>query len=213
MTLVTGTPLGGANIVTQEDIYLEGAPTIYFQDANAPVMVDPALDGLNWQLTGTPTYLIYEVGCPTDVTFSENITMNDVLCDNVGVKGVVQQRNYFEFSFSIMSFFPLDVLTNLLNCGTVVEDLGDHTQKMPLGKINNDQYWHLYAPKVYNENVGDYVWIYMHKTQFVDAWTIAMTLGVPWKATGLKMRAFVDTTKAAAQQFGMWGRSDLSVIV
>ena len=211
MSLVTGTPAG--TMETQEDLYLEGAPTIYFQDARATVMVDPAADGLNWQLTGTVTYPVFEVGCPSDVTFSENITMNDVLCDNVGVKAVVQQRNYFEFNFSIMSFFPLDVLTNLLNGGTVVEDLGDHTQKMPLGKINNDQFWHLYAPKVYNETAGDYVWIYMHKTQFVDAWTIAMTLGNPWKITGLKMRAFVDSTKAAAQQFGMFGRWDVSVIV
>jgi len=38
-----------------------------------------------------------------------------------------------------------------------------------------------------------------------------MTFGTPWTATGLKLRAFVDSTKPAAQQFGMFGRSDLSV--
>jgi hypothetical protein len=207
MALVTGTPFG--TITAQEDIYLEGAPTIYFQDARATPGYNP-LNGFYWQLSGTATYPVYEIGCPTDVTFTENITMNDVLCDNVGVKAVVQQRNYFEFSFSIMSFFPLTVLTNLLKGGTVVS--ASPTQLMPLGKINNDQFWHLYAPKVYNEIDGDYVWIYLHKTQFVDAFSIAMTLGNPWKATGLKMRAFVDSTKPAAQQFGMFGRSDLSVI-
>jgi hypothetical protein len=209
MTLVTGTPIG--TIETQEDIFLEGAPTIYFQDANAPVSVDT--NGFYWKISGSATYPIYEVGCPTDVVFSENLTMNDVLCDNVGVKAVVQQRNYFEFTFSIQSFFPLQVLTNLLNGGTVVEDTVTHVQLMPLGKINNDQFWHLYAPKVYNELVGDYVWIYLSKTQFVDAFSIAMTLGTPWKATGLKMRAFADTTKPAQQLFGVFGRSDASVII
>jgi hypothetical protein len=210
MALVTGTPAG--NVDTQEDLFLEGAPTIYFQDSNATPLFNPDSNNFYYGMSGTTTYPAYEIGCPTDVTFTENLTMNDVLCDNVGVKATIQQRNYFEFSLSIQSFFPLQVLTNLLNGGTVIEDTVNHLQLMPLGKINNDQYWHLYAPKVYNENVGDYVWIYMHKCQLVDAFTIAMTLGTPWKATGLKLRAFVDTTKPAAQQFGMFGRSDASVI-
>ena len=209
MALVTGTPIG--NLDVQEDIFLEGAPTIYFQDSNADPLYNPDADGFYWGLSGTTAYPVYEVGCPTDVSFTENLTMNDVLCDNVGTKAVVQQRNYFEFSFSIQSFFPLQTLTHLLGGGTVTETAP--TQKLPLGKINNDQYWHLYAPKVYNETVGDYVWIYMHKCQFVDPWSIAMTFGTPWKATGLKMRAFVDTTMPAAQQFGMFGRADASVIV
>jgi hypothetical protein len=210
MGLVTGTPVG--NVDTQEDLFLEGAPTIYFQDSNANPLFNPDTNGFYWGLSGTTALPAYEVGCPTNVSFTENLTMNDVLCDNVGVKATVQARNYFEFVFSIRSFFPLQVLTNLLNGGTVVQDNTNHLQLMPLGKINNDIYWHLYAPKVYNEAVGDYVWIYMHKCQFVDAFTIAMTFGQPWTLSGLKMRAFVDSTKPAAQQFGMFGRSDLSAI-
>ena len=208
MALVTGSPVG--NLDVQEDIFLEGAPTIYVQDATATPLFNPDAGGFYWGMSGTTSYPAYEIGCPVDVSFTENLTMNDVLCDNVGVKAVVQQRNYFEFSFSIRSFFPLQTLKVLMNGGTVVES--SPTQKMPLGKINNDQYWHLYAPKVYNEDVGDYVWIYLHKCQFVDAFTIAMTLGNPWQLSGLKLRSFVDTTKPAAQQFGMFGRSDLSAI-
>jgi len=209
MAITTGSPVG--NLDVQEGIFIEGAPYIFFQDYSANPLFNPDADGFYWGLSGTTSYPVYEVGCPTDVILADNVTMNDVLCDNVGVKAVVQQRNYFEFSFSIQSFFPLQILRHLLRGGTVVETAP--TQKMPLGKINNDQYWHLYAPKVYNEDVGDYVWIYLHKAQFVDAFSIAMTLGTPWKATGLKLRAFVDSTKPAAQQFGSWGRSDLSVIV
>ncbi len=209
MSLVTGTPAG--NVDTQEDIFLEGSPTIYFQDSSATPLFNPDADGFYWGMSGTITYPAYEIGCPTDVSFTENLTMNDVLCDNVGVKGVVQQRNYFDLVFSVRSFFPLQTLTHLLGGGTVTETAP--TQKLPLGKINNDQFWHLYAPKVYNENVGDYVWIYMHKCQYVDAFTINMTLGNPWTLSGLKLRAFVDSSKPAAQQFGMFGRSDASVIV
>jgi hypothetical protein len=211
MPLVTGSAIG--NVDAQEDIFLEGSPTIYFQDSRATPLFNPDADGFYWGLSGTTAYPVYEIGCPTDVTFTENLTINDVLCDNVGVKATIQQRNYFEFQFSIQSLFPLQVLTNLLNGGTVTENTTTHKQLMPLGKINNDQFWHLYAPKVYNETDGDYVWIYMHKAQYMDAFSIAMTFGVPWKLTGLKLRAVVDSTKPAAQQFGMWGRSDASVIV
>jgi len=208
MALVTGTPLGTLN--TMEDLFLEGAPTIYFQNASAPPLFNPDADGFYWGISGTVTYPGYEIGCPTDVSLTENLTMNDVLCDNVGVKSTIQQRNYFELTVSVRSFFPLDNLAYLLNFGPMVETAP--TQKVPLGKINNNLYWHVYAPKVYDEDVGDYVWFYFHKCQYVDAFTINMTFGQPWTATGIKLRAFVDSTMPAAQQFGMMGRADASVV-
>ena len=207
MALVTGTPLG--TLTTQEDLFLEGAPTIYFQRYEATELNNPDASLFYWGLSGSATYPVYEVGCPADVTFGDNMTMNDVLCDNLGVKDTIQQRNYYELSFSIKSFFPLSVLSALLGGGTVVAS--SPKTLMPLGKFNNSVFWHVYAPKVYDEAVGDYVWIMLHKCKFVDAVTIAMTFGTPWTATGLKLRAFVDATKPAAQQFGMFGRSDLSV--
>ena len=210
MALVTGTPIG--SLTAQEDIFLEGAPTVYFQNSLANPWFNPDADGFYWGLSGTTAYPAYEMGCPTDVSFTENLTMNDVLCDNLGVKATVIARNYFEFTLSVQSFFPLQTLSFILNGGTVVENKSTHVQKMPLGKVNNNIFWHVYAPKVYDEDVGDYVWLYLHKCRFVDAFTIAMTLGNPWKLTGIKLRAYVDSTKPAAQQFGMFGRSDLSVI-
>lgn len=208
MALVTGSPVG--TIETQEDIYLEGAPTVYIQDWRATEWYHPDSDGFYWQLSGTSTYNVFEIGCVTDVSLTENLTMNEVLCDNVGVKDTVQQRNYFEFNLSIQSFFPFQVLRHLLGFGAVTETAP--TQKMGMGKINNNQYWHVYAPKVYDEDVGDYVAIHLHKCKFVDAWTINMSFGTPWQATGLKLRAFVDSAKPAAQQFGVMIRSDASVI-
>jgi hypothetical protein len=208
MALVTGTPLG--TITAQEDIYLEGAPTIYIQQYEASPLFNPDADGFYWNMSGTATYNVYEIGCPVDVSLTEGLTINDVLCDTVGVKDTVQQRNYVEFAFSVRSMLPLPILRVLLNFGTVTETT--FTEKMPMGKINNNLKWHLYAPKVYDEDVGDYVWIWLNKAKFVDAWTIPMTFGNPWQANGIKLRAYADTTRPAAQQFGMWGRADASVL-
>lgn len=208
MALATGTAYG--SITAQEDTYLEGAPTIYIQDYSANPYFNPDADGFYWQLSGTATYPVYEIGCPVDVSMTEGLTINDVLCDTVGVKDTVQQRNYVEFAFSLRTLLPLSVMRVLLNFGAVTETAP--TEKMPIGKINNNQRWHLYAPKVYDEDNGYYIWIYLNKAKFVDAWTIPMTFGQSWQANGVKLRAYADTTKPAAQQFGVWGRSDASQI-
>lgn len=208
MALVTGTAFG--TITAQEELYFEGAPTIFIQDYSAAEYFNPDADGFYWQLSGTATYNVYQVGYVNGVTLTENLTINDVLCDDAGVKDSVQQRNYVEFNFSVLSFFPLDVLRVLLNTGAVTETAP--TQKSGIGKINNAQFWHAYCPKVYDEDRGDYVWIMLHKAKFVDAWTINMSFGTPWTATGIKLRAFHDGTKPAAQSIGMFGRADASVI-
>ena len=208
MALVTGTPLG--NIDTQEDIYLEGAPNIYFQDYTADPLFNPDADGFYWNMSGTTTYPAFEIGCPNDVSFTEDLTINDVLCDNVGVKDTIQQRNYIQLEFTIRSFFPLQTLRHLLGGGAVTETAP--TQKFGFGQINNDQRWMVYAPKVYNTDDGDYVWIHLNKAKFVEAWTVNMPFGSNWEVTGLRLRAYADTTKPADQYFGMFGRSDVSVI-
>lgn len=208
MTISTGTPIG--TLTTQEELYLEGAPYIFFQDANASPLNNPDANGFYWNMSGTATYPVFELGCPVDVSFTENLTVNTVLCDHVGTKATIQQRNYVEFSFSLQSFFPFTVLKHLLKLSTVTS--GSGKQEMGIGPINNDQYYHVYAPKVYNSDVGDYIWMYFHRCQFVDAATIAMTFGNAWRATGLKLRAMADTSKPDAQRFGMFGRSDVSAI-
>jgi hypothetical protein len=210
MALVTGTPLG--NLDLQEDVYLEGAPTIYIQDYSANPLFNPDSNGFYWGLSGTTSYPAYEIGCLTDVSLSEDVTMNDILCDNVGVKDTVQQRNFLEWTITVQSFFPLATLRHLLGFSAVTTDAGAHTETMGLGKINNNQYWMVYAPKVYDEDVGDYVMIHFHRAKFVDAWTLNMPFGDQWEATGLKIRAFVDSNKPAAQQFGVFLRSDASVL-
>ena len=208
MSLVTGTPLG--NIQSAEDIYLEGAPTIYFQDYAADPLKNPDADGFYWGLSGTSTYPAYELGCVTDVSLTENLTVNDVLCDNVGVKSTIQQRNYLEFQFTVQSFFPFQTLRHLIKGGAVTETAP--TQKFGLGSVTQNKYYMVYAPKVYDEDVGDYVVIHLHKASFVNAFTLTTPFGSPWQLTGIVLRAFADTGKPAAQQFASIIRSDASVI-
>lgn len=211
MTLVTGSPLG--TLTTQESLYAYGAPNVYIQDATALPLYNPDAQSFYWGLSGTATYNVFEIGCPTDVSFSENLTITDVLCDNLGVVATVQQRNYVEFTMSVQSLFPLSTLRILLKGGANTQTTANHTAKFGFGPIDNNQFWHLYCPKVYDETYGDYIWLYFHKCQFVDAWSIGMSWGNPWKLTGIKLRGYADSTKPSAQSFGMMGRSDLSVIV
>lgn len=208
MSLVTGTPIG--SIETAEGLFLSDAPSIYFQDYTATPLKNPDANGFYWGMSGTTSYPVYEVGCPLDVSLTENLSINDVRCDDVGVKDTTQQRNYIEFTFTIQSFFPFQILRHMLKGGAVTE--ASHTQTFGLGKVNNAQFWMVYCPKVYDEDNGDYLMIQLHKAKFVDAFTMSMPFGSPWQLTGIKLRAFADTTKPAAQQFAVIMRSDLSAI-
>jgi hypothetical protein len=77
-----------------------------------------------------------------------------------------------------------------------------------VGQIDNTQYWHVYAPKVYSEVNNEWLMFDLHKAKFVDAWTINMNYGEAWKATGIKVRAFFDETKPAGQEFAVVKRFD-----
>jgi len=211
MALVTGTPLG--NIEVAEELYLEGAPTIYYQDYAASVLKNPDSNGFYWGLSGTTALPVYEMGCVTAVTLTENLTMNDVLCDNVGVKSTIMQRNYLEFTFTIQSMFPFQSLSPVMKGSAVTEDTVNHHQVFGLGQVQQNKYYHVYAPKVYDSDVGDYVLIHSHKAQLVDAFTLNFAFGTPWTLTNIKFRAFADTTKPSTQYFGVFLRSDASVIV
>lgn len=207
MSLVTGTPIG--SITSSEDLYLTGAPTVYIQSSSATPLKNPDALGFYWGLSGTAAYPVYEVGCLTAVSMTENITITDILCDNVGMKGTVQFRNYIEFQFTLQSFFPLDTLTLMMKGQAFAESTP--VQGFGLGTILNNVFWHVYAPKVYDESVGDYVVIHLHKAQFVDAFTMNMPT-TQWQLTGVKLRAYADTTKPTTMQFGTIIRADASVV-
>jgi len=204
--IATGTPLGTG--ISQEDLFLEGAPYIYFQDDGATPLNNPDAQGYYWGLSGTATRPYYLLGCVQDVSLTEGVTMNDVRCDTVGVKDTIQKRDYVEFQLTILSQLPLTVLSKMLNLSTPSTGTGYETMGIP--QINNSIHYHVYAPKIYDESVPAWLMFYLHKAKFVDAWTMNMTYGGSWTLTGIKIRAYADDTRPANQLFGVIKRFDTS---
>lgn len=208
MSLVTGTPSG--NVLSQEELYIEGAPTIFIQDYHANPLNNPDADGYYWGMSGTTLYPVTTLGCIQDVSLSENVTMNDVRCDTVGVKDTIQKRNYIEFDLTILSQFPLSVFQKLANMSPAT--VGSHMEKVGIGAIDNNLHWMVYAPKIYDETNGHWLLFHLHKAKFVDAWKLNMKFGESWTLTGVKIRAYADDTKPSTARFGTIVRIDASAI-
>jgi hypothetical protein len=207
MPLITGTPAG--TITSQTDLYWEGAPNIWYQNFAANELFNPDSDGFYWGLSATVAQPVWELGCLDTVVLSENLTMNDVICESSGYKATVRRRNYLEFSFNLATLLPLSTINELLSAGAVTVSGG--VAKMGIGVIDNTKFFHVYAAKVYDESVGDYIAFTLHKCQFVDAWSLNMTYGANWKLTGVKARAFANTLLPTAQQFATVINLDPSV--
>jgi len=208
MSLITGSPIG--TLTAQEDTYIDSAPYIFIQNAVAAPYKNPDSLGFYWGVSGSTDYPLYKLGCPVDVSLTEGLSVNDVRCDNVGLKNTIQQRDYIDFVFTLKSLFPFAVLTAVLN-GSIVSRSAP-VEGFGLGKINNNLFWHVYAPTVYDTDSGDLFIVYLHKAKCLGAWTIDMAYGDQWTVSGVKLRAFADDTKPETQKFGVFIRSDASAI-
>lgn len=208
MALVTGTPVG--LIEAQDDLYVDKAPSIYFQDATADELNRPDGDGFYWGLSGTTVYPVFSLGCYTDVRFMGNVEMQNVRCDTVGDKGTIQRLNFLDLTFSLQTLFPLATLRHIMRAGAVTTTPGA-TEKMGIGQPNNQRYYHVYFPVVYDEDAGDYVCVTGHKCQFVDSWQIAFAYGRS-STIGVTIRMFADDAKPSAQTFATVIRADPSAI-
>ena len=208
MALVTGTPLG--NVDQQESIVIEGAPYVYFQDYTANPLKNPDGSGYYWGLSGTTVYPAYELGCVSDISLGEDVTMNAIRCDATGDQGVIQKRNYLELTLTIMHLLPLMITYHPLKIS--VPTYSTDVETVGIGSINNNRYYMVYMPKVYDNDTGDYLMIHLHKAQFVDAWSLGMRSGDGWQLTGLKLRALWDATKPSGAEFGTIMRADVGAI-
>lgn len=208
MALATGTPLGV--ITSQEEEYLEGAPYIYFQDNAANPRFNPDAQNYYWNLTGSATYPVYNLGCIQNVSLTEGVTMNDVRCDTIGVKDTIQKRDYVEFNLEILSQLPITVIAKVMNLGTPTTGTGFETVGIP--RINNSQRWMVYAPMVYDESAAGWLMFHLHRAKFVDAWTLNMNYGESWILTGVKIRAYADESKPSNQIFGVIRRADPALV-
>lgn len=208
MALLTGTPEG--SITSGESVYIEGAPYIYYQDWRADELHNPDGDGYYWGLSGTSTYPVYSLACYEDVALADDLTVNSIRCDQVGDTAVIQKRNHLAFSFSLSALFPLTVSAPLIRASTPTTSAP--FEKMGIGTINNNVYYHVYLPKVYDEVAYDYISITIHKAQFVDAWTIAMVSGDKWMLGGIAAWALYNENMPSGQEFATVIRYDPSAI-
>jgi hypothetical protein len=206
MALVTGTPEG---VITQMDeIYIEGAPFVYYQDYDGPLIVDS--DTYYWGLSGTAAYPVYQLACYEDVSLGSDMTVNAIRCDNVGDKDVIQKLNHLEFTLTLSSLLPLSALQNIIRGGGYL--LSGAVEKMGIGPINNNEFYKVYLPKVYDEDTGDWLSITIHRAKFVDAWTINMPSGDKWTMTGISIWGMADESKPSPQQFATVIRADPSAL-
>lgn len=210
MTLVTGTPVG--TITSQEDMVLEGAAYLYFQDAQAPEYNRPDSDGYYWNLATTGSFGVNLLGCVQGVNLGANMTVNALRCDNIGDRGEIQKLNHLEVSFTLKTPFPLAILTNILNGSPATHNAGQHTEKFGIGQPNNNQFWHVYMPKVYDDVAGDYVAFTIHRCQFVGNWKVEMKYGDAWTISGMTIQGFADTNLPTPQMFATVIRADASVL-
>ena len=107
MGLLTGIPEG--NVQNQDELWIEGAPYIYYQDNRADPLNNPDGDNYFWGMSGTTTYPAFALACYEDVALADDLTVNAIRCDQVGDRGVIQKRNHLVFSFSLSTLVPLSV--------------------------------------------------------------------------------------------------------
>jgi hypothetical protein len=206
-SLATGSAVG--NVISQEELYLEGSPFIYFQDDRANPLFNPDAQSYYWGLSGTTVYPAYLLGCIQDVSLTQGLTMNDIRCDTIGVKDTIQKRDYVEFDLTILSQLPLTVIRHVMNLS--VPSTGTGYETVGIGQIDNTVHYHVYAPKVYSDSAAGWLMFYLHKAKFVDAWTLNMKYGDSCTLTGVKLRAYAKDTMPANQIFGVIRRADPSI--
>ena len=209
MALVTGSASGV--IVSQAEIYLEGAPNVYWAAYEAAYLKGPDSDGYYWGLSGTTALKVYQLGCFESVTLGDNTDINNLRCDTVGDKDVIQKRNHMELKFTLKSFLPLTTIQAVLNGSPVTTNVGEHTEKMGLGVIDNSKYYKIYLPRVYDETAGDFVSITGHRCKFVGGGDWSMSYGNVWSMP-ITIWLLADESLPSGQQFATVLRSDASAL-
>lgn len=160
-------------------------------------------------MSGTPAYPVKSLACVTEVAFGEGVESNDIRCDTVGVKGTIIRRNYVELTFTLQTFMPLSIFAEISGYSTAT--VSAPTEKVGIGNFDNNQFWHVYAPNVYDVDTGDLLIIDLAKCQFVEPSELTFNYGSPWTKS-FTLRAYADSTRPDSQRFGVIIRSDASAI-
>ncbi|OGS01183.1 MAG: hypothetical protein A2V88_08870 [Elusimicrobia bacterium RBG_16_66_12] len=210
-TLGTGTDIPIGPEIDAEDIYIEGGPDIWFQDATANPQQNPDSDGFYWGLSGTAAYPVYELGCYDDLSIADSRTSNPVTCAALGNVRQMQRRDALEISLTFKSLLPFETLRHIMGLGAVTHNAVEETSKMGIGNLPQNTFFHMWLARVYDEDLGDYVGLYFDKVQFMDANPLTMAYGKEW-TVAVKAMALANSARPKAQRFGMMLRYDPSVL-
>lgn len=209
-TVYTGTV---GNIVSQEDLFLSGAPVIMMQRRATGVnpLNNPDSRGLYWGLSGTVAAPVYTFACYTDVNFSIDETDTDIQCDVSGPVGTIKRRNKVMVSFTLKSILSLETMTPIWDLKDFVT--GSDYEGGGVGRVSNDStdYWRVWMPLVYNVDLASWMGIMVHKARSTGSKELSMSYSDPWSVS-VELTGYVDSLVPSSQELATIIRHDVAAL-
>lgn len=194
-------------ITTASDIFIEGAPEVWY---GGDAQYSPDDDGFYHGIVGVEGDPVFKLGCYENFRFQDNIQVNEIRCDNLGLAKVSQTRDYLTITFDLKALLPLTMLRHIVRGGAVTWNDAENSEKMGLGEIDNTTFFPVFFSKVYDEDAGDFVSVTGHRCQFTGNFQLQTPYAGAWMITGIELRMFADDSKPAAQRFATVIRVDAS---
>jgi hypothetical protein len=201
------TPTG--TIVTAEDIFIEGAPEVWF---GGDAQYSPDADGYYHGIVGTAGNPVYRIGCYENFRFQDNVSVNEIRCDTVGLKATSQTRDFMTVTFDLKSLLPLSMLRHIIRGSPTTWNDGENAEKMGLGDIDNTLFYRFFFSRVYDSTAGDFVSVTGHRCQFTGNFQLQTPYAGAWMITGIEVRFYGDDDLPDAQKFASVMRVDASAL-
>lgn len=196
-------------ITTAEDIFIEGAPEIWYGGVR---QYAPDDDGFYHGITGVAANPVYKLGCYTNFRFQDNVQLTEIRCDNLGLRKTSQTRDYLTATFDLESLLPLSMLRHLIRASAVVWNDGENAEKMGIGAIDNTLFYPVFFSRIYDATAGDFVSVTGHRCQFTGNFQLQTPYSGAWMITGIEIRFYADDDLPAAQRFATVIRVDASAL-
>ena len=211
MTVVyTGTV---GNIISQEGLFLSGAPIIQMQRRATGVnpLNNPDSRNLYWGLSGTVDAPVYTYACYTDVNFQIDETDTDIQCDVSGPVGTIKRRNKVMVTFTLKSLLSLETMIPIWDLKGFVS--GSDYEGGGIGRVNNGptDYWRVWMPLVYNVDLAGWMGIMVHKARSTGPKELSMTYSDPWSVQ-VELTGYVDELVPANQELATLIRHDVAAL-
>lgn len=199
------TPTGTINVA--EDVFIEGGPDLWF---GGVLKYDPDDNNYYWGITGTPATPAFQIGCYQNFQLSDDLTVNEVRCDTVGVKQDITRRNFLEATFDLQALLPLSELRHLLRLSSALAVPGDNVEYVGIGEVNQQDIHLVYFSRVYDPDTGDWVSVTGTRCQFRWTGPLQLRYGEPWMV-GVTVRFYANEDLPTDQRFATMVRYDPSV--